>query len=79
MYSQERELKKLRATLRNKARVERCIAKAFTFKDIMNFSSTYFSCVNNLNAHTSWYHVVEVPLSKLKYFQWKGKGVGAST
>jgi hypothetical protein len=28
MYSQERELKKLRATVRNKARVEGCIAEA---------------------------------------------------
>jgi hypothetical protein len=36
MYSQERELKKLRATVCNKARVERCIAEAFTCKEIMN-------------------------------------------
>jgi hypothetical protein len=53
MYSQERELKKLRATVRNKARVEGCIAEAFTFKEITKFSSMYFSRNNNMNAHTS--------------------------
>jgi hypothetical protein len=50
MYSQERELKKLRATMRNKARVEGCIAEAFTCKEIINFSSMYFSRANNVNA-----------------------------
>jgi hypothetical protein len=44
----------------------------------MNFSSKYFSCANNVNAHTIRYHIVEeVPLSELSIFQWKGKGVGA--
>jgi hypothetical protein len=76
MYSQERELKKL--TVRNKARVESCIVKAFTRKEIMNFSSNYFSHANNVNAHTTWYHIVkEVPLSELSIFPWKDKGVGA--
>jgi hypothetical protein len=32
MYSQERELKKLRVIVRNKARVEGCIAEAFMCK-----------------------------------------------
>jgi hypothetical protein len=78
MYSQERELKKLRVIVRNKARVEGCIAEAFSYKEITNFSSKYFSHANNVNAHTMWYHIVEeVPLSKLSTFQWKGKGVGA--
>jgi hypothetical protein len=78
MYSQERELKKLRVTIHNKARVEGCIVEAFTCKEIANFSSKYFSRVNNVNTHTTWYHIVEeVPLSKLSIFQWKGKGVGA--
>jgi hypothetical protein len=64
--------------VRNKGRVEGCIAEAFTCKEIMNFSSNYFSCVNNVNAHTMRYHIVEeLPLSKLLIFQWKGKGVGA--
>jgi hypothetical protein len=81
MYSQERELKKLRGTVRNKARVEGCIAEAFASKEITNFSSMYFSRANNVNAHKLRYHIVEevVPLSELKIFQWKGQGVGASS
>jgi hypothetical protein len=43
MYNQERELKKLRYMVRNKARVEWCIAEAFAYKEITNFSSMYFS------------------------------------
>jgi hypothetical protein len=78
MYSQERELKKLRVTVCNKARVESCIVKAFTYKEITNFSSKYFSRANNVNAHTTRYHIVEeVSLSELLIFQLKGKGVGA--
>jgi hypothetical protein len=62
----------------NKARLEGCITEAFACKEIMNFSSKYFSHTNNVNAHTTWYHIVEeVPLSELSIFQWKGKGVGA--
>jgi hypothetical protein len=37
MYSQERELKKLRVIVCNKARVEDCIAEAFACKEITNF------------------------------------------
>jgi hypothetical protein len=48
MYSQERELKKLKVTVRNKRRVEGCIAEAFACKEIVNFSSKYFSCANNV-------------------------------
>jgi hypothetical protein len=78
MYSQARKLKTNRVTVRNMARVEGCIAEAFMCKEIMNFSSKYFSRTNNLNAHTMRYHIVdEVPLSKLLIFQCKGKGVGA--
>jgi hypothetical protein len=80
MYSQERELKKLRATVHNKARVEGYIVEAFTCKEIMNFSSMYFSRNNNLNAHTPRYHIEEVVLlSELKIFQWNGKCVGATS
>jgi hypothetical protein len=62
----------------NKARVEGCIVEAFTCKKIMNFSSKYFSHANNVNAHTTWYHIVEeISLSELSIFQWKDKGVGA--
>jgi hypothetical protein len=49
MYSQERELKKLRSMVRNKVRVEGCIEEAFVHNDITNFSSMYFSRVNNVN------------------------------
>jgi hypothetical protein len=78
MYSQERELKKLRYTVHNKARVEGCIAEAFICKEIKNFSSMYSSCANNVNAPTMWYYVVrDVLLHGLSIFQWKGIGVGA--
>jgi hypothetical protein len=53
MYSQDRELKKLRVTECNKARDEGCIADAFMCKEIMNFSSKYVSRANNVNAHTT--------------------------
>jgi hypothetical protein len=80
MYSQERELKKLRYTVRNKARVEGCIAEAFVYKEITNFSSMYFSYANNVNAPTTWYHVFrDVSLSELSIFQWKGTTVGATS
>jgi hypothetical protein len=78
MYSQEKELKKHRVTMHNKARVEGCITKTFVCKEITNFSSKNFTCANNMNAHTMRYHIVEeVPLSELSIFQWKGKSVGA--
>jgi hypothetical protein len=69
MYSQERELKKHRIIVRNEARVEGCIAEAFACNEIMNFSSKYFSRTNNVNAHTTWYHIIEeVLLSELSIF-----------
>jgi hypothetical protein len=69
IYIQERELKKLRYTVRNKARVEGCIAEAFACKEITNFSMMYFSHANNVNAPTTWYHVVrDVPLRELSIF-----------
>jgi hypothetical protein len=53
----------------NKTRVEGCIAEAFVSKEILNFSSKYFSHANNVNAHTMQYHIVEeVPLSELSIF-----------
>jgi hypothetical protein len=78
MYSQERELKKYRVTLRNKAMVEGCIVETFACKEIMNFSIKYFSRANNVNAHATRYHIVEEALlSELSIFQWKDKCVGA--
>jgi hypothetical protein len=55
MYNQEREVKKLRAILRNKERIEGCITEASACKEIMNFSITYFSRTNNVNSHMSQY------------------------
>jgi hypothetical protein len=73
-------VKRLRVSVHNKVRVEGCITHAFACKDITNFSSKYFSHTNNANAHTTRYHILEeVPLSELSIFQWKGKGVGASS
>jgi hypothetical protein len=55
--------------VRNKARVEGCIAEAFTCKVITNFSSMYFSHANNVNVPTTRYHVVrDAPLSELSIF-----------
>ena len=80
MYSQERELKKLRGMVRNKARVEGCIAEAFAAREITLFSSKYFSDTNNVNAQTTRYHVAEqAPITDLSAFKWDGKGVGAYT
>jgi hypothetical protein len=80
MYSQERELRKQRYTVRNKARVEGCIAEAFVCKEITNFSCLYFSRANNVNAPTTRYHVLrDVPFSELSIFQWTGTGVGATS
>jgi hypothetical protein len=53
MHSQERELKKLRYMVRNKARVVGCIVEAFACKEITNFSSMYFTHANNVNAPTT--------------------------
>jgi hypothetical protein len=53
----------------NKARVDGCITEAFTCKEITNFSSMYFLHANNVNAPTTWYHVVrDVLLSELLIF-----------
>lgn len=81
MYSQERELKKLRATVRNKARVEGCIAEAYAIKEITNFSTKYFAYRNNVHAPTSRrYHPREAVIqSELQIFQWEGQAVGSSS
>ena len=66
--------------MRSKARVEGCIAEAFAAKEITNFTSMYFSRAHNINAPTMRCHIVEEKsLTTLKVFDWKGKGVGAST
>jgi hypothetical protein len=38
-------------------------------KEITNFLSNYFSRANNVNAHTTWYNIVEeVLLSEMSIF-----------
>jgi hypothetical protein len=64
----------------NKARVEGCIAEAFTAREITLFLSKYFLDANNVNAQTTQYHIAEeAPLTDLSAFQWDGKGVGSYT
>jgi hypothetical protein len=80
MYHTERALKKLRAMIDNKARVEGCIAEEFKVKEITYFTSVYFAEHHNVNAPTMRYHVDEdIPYSDLQNFQWKGTTVGSST
>jgi hypothetical protein len=80
MYHIERTLKNLRAMVRNKAKVEGCIAKEFKLKEIAYFTSVYFTEHHNVNAPNTRYHVDEdIPYSDLQIFQWTGMTVGAST
>jgi hypothetical protein len=59
MYHIENALKKLRAMIHNKAKVEGYITEEFKLKEIMYFSSVYFAEHLNVNAPTFWYHVDE--------------------
>jgi hypothetical protein len=77
MYPIERALKKLRASVRNKARVEGCIAEAFALKEISQFSTRYFARANNAFAPSVRLHVEnESPQSTLQIFANPGKAVG---
>jgi hypothetical protein len=68
-YHIERALKKLRAMVRNKAKVEGSIAEEFKLKQIAYFSTVYFTEHYNVNAPTFWYHVDEdIPCSDLQIF-----------
>jgi hypothetical protein len=52
MYHIERALKNLRGMIRNKARVEGCIAEAFLLKEVSYFTSVYFAEEHNVYAAT---------------------------
>jgi hypothetical protein len=79
MYHIERALKKLRAMVDNKTRVEGCITEDFKLNEIAYFTSVYFIEHHNVNAPIMQYHVDEyIPCSDLQNFQWKGTTVGAS-
>jgi len=80
MYHIERALKYLRAMVGNKARVEGCIAEAFSLKEISYFSSVYFVDEHNVNAPTIRYNVDDnPPTSNLKMFQWRGTTSSSSS
>jgi hypothetical protein len=67
MYHIERSLKNLRAMVRNKAKVEDCIAEEFKLKKIAYFTSVYFTEHHNVNALTMRYHVGDdIPCSDLQ-------------
>jgi hypothetical protein len=48
MFHIERPLKKLRAMVGNKARVEGCITEQFKLKEVAHFTSCYFVEEHNL-------------------------------
>jgi hypothetical protein len=80
MYHIERALRYLKPMVGNRARVEGCIAKVFTIKEVAFFSSVYFVEENNVNASTMWYNVdEEPPCSDLSIFASGGTTVGSST
>jgi hypothetical protein len=79
MYHIERVLKKLRAMIHNKAKIECCIVEEFKLKEITYFSSVYFAEHHNVNAPTLQYHMDEgISCIELQIFQWTGVTVGAS-
>jgi hypothetical protein len=66
--------------VRNKARVDGCIAEEFTTREITLFSSKYFLDINNVNAKMTRYHITEeAPMTDLSAFQWDDKGVRSYT
>jgi hypothetical protein len=79
MYHIEMALKKLRAMVGNKTRVEGCITEEFKLKEIAYFTSVYFVEYHNVNTPTMQYHMDEDnPCSDLQIFQWKGMTICAS-
>ena len=80
MYHIERALRYLKPMVRNRARVEGCIAEAFTLKEVAYFSSYYFAEEHNVNAPTMRYNMdEEPPCSDLSIFSARGRTVGSST
>jgi hypothetical protein len=80
MYHIERALKNLRGMVRNKARVEGCIAEAFLLKEVSYFTSVYFAEEHNVYAATMRYNVnEEPPVSDLNIFQWRGTSTSKGT
>jgi hypothetical protein len=72
MFHIERALKKLRAMVDNKTRVEGCIAEQFKLKEVEHFPSCYFAKEHNVFARKKRYHDDEremPPCSDLSIFQ----------
>ena len=66
--------------VRNKARVEGCIAEAFLLKEVSYFTSVYFIEEHNVYATTMRYNVdEEPPVSDLNIFQWRGTSTSKGT
>jgi hypothetical protein len=61
IYHIERAIRYLKPMVGNMARVEGCIAEAFTLKEVAYFSSVYFAEEHNVNAPMMWYNVDEEP------------------
>ena len=79
MYPIERQLKKLRSTVRNKARVEGCIAEAFALKEMSHFTKKYFNKVD-AEKHSKRVSVTDVkPQSDLRIFKFQGTTSGPLT
>jgi hypothetical protein len=58
MFHIERQLKKLRAMVGNKARVEGCIVEQFKLKKVAHFTSCYFAEEHNVFARKKMSHPV---------------------
>jgi hypothetical protein len=76
MYPFERDIKRLRHMVGNKARVEGCIAEEFKYKEIAYFTNVYFTEEHNVNAPMMRYHVhQDDPHSDLSIFKSRGTTV----
>jgi hypothetical protein len=63
--------------VRNKARVEGCIAKAFLLKEVSYFTCVYFREEQYVYAATMRYNVDEEP--PIEIFQWRGTSTSKGT
>jgi hypothetical protein len=80
MYHIERALRYLKPMVRNRVRVEDCLAEAFMLMEVAYFSSVYFAEEHNVNALTMWYNMdEEPPCSDVSIFASRGTTVGSRT
>jgi hypothetical protein len=69
----------LKPMVGNRARIEECITKAFTLKEVAYLSSVYFAKEHNVNASMMRYNVdEEPPCSNLSIFASRSTTVGSS-